>query len=186
VNERPLRIPDGSPARTTAHRSIAMLARHAAAVVLAVMLVAGCAQTATPTANPPSSVFPTPLPSGQGPFTPVPSAAPSLPVASPGASAPSAPSQPPVGRITADDAVALVLATDPRFAGLKPRDPVMIGQPAWYAIRPDGAGYVVTVTIGWGDCPAGCIYHHAWVYAVSGTGRVDLVSESGDEEPPGS
>jgi hypothetical protein len=37
--------------------------------------------------------------------------------------------------------------------------------------------------VGWGDCPAGCINEHRWTYAVSSTGDVDLVDESGDPLP---
>src|SRR3990172_8458649 len=70
--------------------------------------------------------------------------------------------------ISAGDAVAAVLAQDPRFAGLTALDPSMIGQSGYYDVQPaaDG-GYAVRVWIGWGDCPAGCINHHEWQYGVS-------------------
>jgi hypothetical protein len=38
--------------------------------------------------------------------------------------------------------------------------------------------------IGWGDCPAGCIDEHSWVYAVAPDGSVKLQSQGGSEVPP--
>ncbi len=91
---------------------------------------------------------------------------------------------PAIHPLTADEAVALVLALDPWFTGLRPRDLGSIGQAAWYEVRPAGTGYIVTVSIGWGDCPAGCIERRTWVYSVSEYGVVELVSTSGDDGPP--
>jgi hypothetical protein len=108
-----------------------------------------------------------------------------------GASAPSA-SQgaspaPSVGGpvTTPDDAVARVVAHEPRFAGITKRDPEMIGQGSWYEVAPaSGVGaFVVTVRVGWGDCPSGCIEEHTWVYAVAPDGTVTLQSEEGDPVP---
>ena len=90
------------------------------------------------------------------------------------------------GPPTEQEAVALVLSGDPRFAGLGPRDPGLIGQGSWYEVREIGPGYEVTVRIGWGDCPAGCISGHSWVYSVGPDRAVRLVRESGDELPEGS
>ena len=86
--------------------------------------------------------------------------------------------------ISAGDAVAAVLAQDPRFAGLTALDPSMIGQSGYYDVQPaaDG-GYAVRVWIGWGDCPAGCINHHEWQYGVSAAGAVTLLGELGDPLP---
>ncbi len=86
--------------------------------------------------------------------------------------------------ITAGGAVAAILAQDPRFAGLMPLDPNMIGQSGYYEVQPaaDG-GYAVRVWIGWGDCPAGCINHHEWQYTVSSSGTVKLAGELGDPLP---
>ena len=39
------------------------------------------------------------------------------------------------------------------------------------------------LTIGWGDCPAGCIERHVWTFDVDANGGLTLVSESGDEVP---
>ncbi len=99
--------------------------------------------------------------------------------AGPGAASPTAPPPVPTA-ITQGEAVARVLAQDPRFAGIGPADPDLIGQAAWYEVTPAAAGWRVVVTIGWGDCPAGCINRHTWVYEVDGTGAASLVEETGD------
>jgi len=84
------------------------------------------------------------------------------------------------------EAVARVLAQDPRFAGIGPQDPNLIGQSASYEVAPAVVGWRVTVTIGWGDCQAGCISRHAWVYDVDASGAVTLVEERGDPLEDGS
>jgi hypothetical protein len=84
------------------------------------------------------------------------------------------------------EAVARVLAQDPRFAGIGPQDPNLIGQSAWYEVSPALVGWRVTVTKGWGDCQAGCISRHTWVYDVDAAGVVTLVEERGDPLPDGS
>jgi hypothetical protein len=47
-------------------------------------------------------------------------------------------------------------------------------------VSPGPVGWRVTITKGWGDCQAGCISRHVWVFQVDGTGTVDLVEERGD------
>ncbi len=83
--------------------------------------------------------------------------------------------------------MAAVVAAEPQFAGIGPRDPDLIGQSAWYEAKPaSGVGaFVVIVTVGWGDCQAGCIERHTWTYAVAPDGTVKLLSETGDPVPPG-
>jgi hypothetical protein len=141
-----------------------VLSRAVAAGVLSIVVVgglAGCSTSASP------------IPSGGA--------------NSPGASAPSASASPgavasgPVG--SADEAVALVLAQDPRFAGITPKDPDLIGQATWYTVDAATDGWTVVVRIGWGDCPSGCIDEHLWTYAVGADGTVRLVSEAGPEVP---
>jgi hypothetical protein len=99
------------------------------------------------------------------------------------------PSAPPMsGPVTTEaDAVARVIAAEPRFAGIGPRDPDMIGQSSWYeAVPASGVGaFLVTVGVGWGDCPAGCIDEHTWLYAVGPDGSVTLQSEGGSAVPDG-
>jgi len=86
---------------------------------------------------------------------------------------------------TADQAVARVVASEPRFTGIGERDPELIGQANWYEVVPaSGVGaFVVTVRVGWGDCQAGCIDEHTWVYAVAPDGAVALQSEGGGTVP---
>jgi hypothetical protein len=87
---------------------------------------------------------------------------------------------------TAAEAVAAVIAAEPRLSGITARDPNLIGQGSWYEVTPaSGVGaFLVKVQVGWGDCPAGCINGHEWVYAVQPDGTAVLQSESGDAVPP--
>ncbi len=85
--------------------------------------------------------------------------------------------------ISAEEAVALVLAEDPMFAGIEPRNPDLIGQAAWSEVTETEEGWEVVIRIGWGDCPAGCISEHTWTYAVSPSGEVTLDEESGAPLP---
>ena len=91
----------------------------------------------------------------------------------------------PVSVTTPEAAVAQVINTEKPLSGITPRNPDAIGQSAWYEVAPaSGVGaFVVTVRIGWGDCPAGCINQHVWHYAVTPDGAVSLVSEEGAAVP---
>lgn len=84
----------------------------------------------------------------------------------------------------AEEAAALVIATDPRFTGTTPLNPDVIGASRWWTSSPlsDG-GFRIELTIGWGDCPAGCINRHVWTYDVAADGTLKLVSETGDDVP---
>lgn len=107
----------------------------------------------------------------------------------PSSSAP-APSASPSGVLlpisTPEAAMAAIVAVEPRFAGIGPQNPDLIGQAAWYQAKPaSGVGaYVVTIQVGWGDCPSGCIERHTWTYAVTPDATVTLMSEGGDAVPP--
>jgi hypothetical protein len=105
--------------------------------------------------------------------------------ASPGSSqaaASAAPASPgPV--TTADEAVERILAVEPRLRGIAPQDPDSVGASSWYTVTPTDDGFEVQVYVGWGDCMAGCISHHAWTYAVAGDGTVALVKEEGEPVP---
>jgi hypothetical protein len=108
---------------------------------------------------------------------------------SPGVTVTPAPSPSPSPSPSADGvddeatAAARVLASDPRFAGIGPLSPDVIGQSAWYEVASDGDGYTVTVHIGWGDCMAGCIESREWTYAVARDGTIELEEEAGDPLP---
>lgn len=99
-----------------------------------------------------------------------------------GASGPgTTPTPPPAASpISQQEAVERVLASDPQFAGIGPLDRDLIGQSAWYEVTPGTVGWRVTITKGWGDCQAGCIYRHTWVFEVDPSGAVTLVDETGD------
>lgn len=61
----------------------------------------------------------------------------------------------------------------------------VVGQTSSYTASEGEDGYTVTVIMGSGDCPSGCIDHHTWNYSVSHDGKVTLTSEEGTEiEPP--
>jgi hypothetical protein len=87
--------------------------------------------------------------------------------------------------ISGEEAVAAVVAIEPRFGGIQPRDSNLIGQSAWSEVAPaSGVGaFVVRMTVGWGDCPSGCIDQHMWTYAVAPDGTVTLQAEAGPPVP---
>lgn len=87
------------------------------------------------------------------------------------------------GPTDAAAAARLALGEQPRFAGIGPIDPNLIGQAAWYEVTETDDGWKVMIRIGWGDCPAGCINEHRWTYAVDRDGKVDLLGEVGDDLP---
>ena len=83
------------------------------------------------------------------------------------------------------DAATLVIATNPLFTGAAPLDEGMIGMSKWWVATPLAEGrFRIDVTIGWGDCMAGCIDRHVWTYEVWPDGQVELVGEAGPEVPP--
>ena len=86
---------------------------------------------------------------------------------------------------TAEEAVARVIATEPRLTGIKPPATDAIGQSSSYTVAPaaSGNGFEVSVRVGWGDCQAGCINEHSWVYDVARDGTVAVASEAGDPVP---
>jgi hypothetical protein len=118
--------------------------------------------------------------SAAGSASPSPSAA---PPASPAASAGSASPDGPVD--SPEEAVERALAQDPMFADIERFDPDMIGACCFYKVAEADGGYQVTIEIGWGDCPAGCINRHNWVYAVADSGEVLLLEETGPSLEPG-
>jgi hypothetical protein len=133
---------------------VSELAATAALVLISVALSACATGAGSPAA---ASAAPTP--------TPVPSVV-AAPVSSP------------------EDAAARVIATDPRFAGATMLQPGSIGLNKWWEwLALDSGGYEIKLTIGWGDCPAGCIDRHTWVFDVAADGTVTKASESGDEVP---
>lgn len=83
-------------------------------------------------------------------------------------------------------AVAVALASDPRFLGFGPLDPMRIGQDRWYEVLPlEDGGLRVRLHVGWGDCPAGCINEHVFEVDIDPSLAVFAVTERGDPLPAG-
>ena len=101
--------------------------------------------------------------------------------------APSAlPTPTPIGApvTTPDGAAALVIATNRLFAGAVPLTQNLIGASRWWtAAAVAGGGYTIELTVGWGDCPAGCISRHVWTFSVTADGAVNLLGQTGDPVP---
>jgi Carboxypeptidase regulatory-like domain len=103
-----------------------------------------------------------------------------------GAASATFPVPPPGGLVTLPaEAVARVIANEPRLTGIQPFDSGLIGQSNWYTVEPaSGVGaFIVTVRIGWGDCEAGCIEEHTWTVAVAPDGALTILSETGQPVP---
>lgn len=123
------------------------------AIAVLIASLAACGAGAAPTPTPTPTVRPTPTPIVAK-------------VASPG------------------DAAGLVIATNPIFAGTMQQRPDVIGASRWWTAEPlASGGYRIELTIGWGDCMAGCIERHVWTFDVDAAGAVKLVSETGDAVP---
>lgn len=130
--------------------------------LLAVLALAACGGAAAPSPTPVPTAAPTSAPTPKPTPTPVPSPA----------------------MTPAEAAAAAVIASNPMFAGITPLAPDVIGASRWYVATPlAGGGYAIEVTIGWGDCPAGCIERHVWTYEVKPDGTVTMKSEAGDPVP---
>jgi hypothetical protein len=133
-----------------------------ASTVVALILV-GCG---TPASSPmPTATTARPTQSSAPEITPVPSPVPTGTTVTVGSPA---------------QAAALVFASDPRWAQMTPLRPDMVGQSSWYEASETGDGFTVNITVGQGDCMAGCIEHHTWSYRVDRAGVVELTGEDGD------
>jgi hypothetical protein len=142
----------------------ALVRQRLAAGLLLAGLLAGCASGAAP--------VPSSGPSGTAPSF----------AASPTTGASAKPANP---IENPDEAAQLVLASDAKFDKIGKKDPNLIGQCCYYEAVRGQEGYRVRITVGWGDCPAGCISHHTWTYDVSQAGDIRLIGQSGDAVPPG-
>ena len=79
-----------------------------------------------------------------------------------------------------------MIASDPRFTGIGKQDTNVIGACCFYTASQRGDGtFQVAIEIGWGDCPAGCMNKHDWLYAVATDGTIVLSRESGPAIPAG-
>ena len=87
---------------------------------------------------------------------------------------------------TPEQAAARVGEVDQRFLGFPEQSSALIGASAWWTSESMATGgFRITFTNGWGDCPAGCINKHNWVFEVGATGVVTPAGESGDPVPSG-
>ena len=84
------------------------------------------------------------------------------------------------GVSSAAQAAAVVFASNPLWAGMAPLRPDIIGASSWYEAFEEAGGYGVVITVGSGDCQAGCIDQHRWIYHVDPNAEVTLVREEGD------
>ena len=91
------------------------------------------------------------------------------------------PTQPPVGQVGSAAQAAAVVFASQHISRMRPLIPDVIGQSAWYEASEDGTGYTVKVTVGAGDCQAGCIQKHKWTYHVDVDGTVALGADEGDD-----
>jgi carboxypeptidase family protein len=89
------------------------------------------------------------------------------------------------GILSGDAAANEVLTQLGRWRGLGPFDPNAIGQCCGYRVAASPAGWTVTIEVGWGDCPAGCINRHQWAYEVHPDRTIVVVGESGPPVPAG-
>ncbi|HEY7023601.1 MAG TPA: hypothetical protein VH371_01430 [Candidatus Limnocylindrales bacterium] len=146
--------------------------RAAASIALLALALAGCnASTGGSITPPPTSAAvatPSPGPSSHPQFSP------SLGL---GATPPIA-----VAKVTTpSQAAAVVFASNPLFSSITPPTGLgAVGQSQSYSATTGDNEFLVTVTMGSGDCLSGCINQHTWNYSVSYDGKVTLVSEQGD------
>jgi hypothetical protein len=170
-------------------------------VALTILAVGACAAAGPPSPGPTHqpvqtpSVQPTPGQTGdptpgESPAPTEPGLtppAPTPPVATPPVEPPTPAPSPQVSVASRAQAAALVLESDPRFYGLGPPSGHRM-ECCWYQANEAAGHYLVTIEIGWGDCPSGCINQHRWLYRVDYDGAVTLLEQEGDEpierEPP--
>jgi hypothetical protein len=102
----------------------------------------------------------------------------------PGSASPGPPTLPAAPVLSPEDAAARVIAGDPRFAGAAELVQGVIGASKWWLATPIGdGGYSIAITLGSGDCPAGCISKHTSTFTVTADGVVTKTGESGDPLP---
>jgi hypothetical protein len=142
--------------------------------VMALVAVLSLAACGGPVATPSPTPAETPTP--QSAATPTPTSSPPPPAAT---ATPSPPGSPTPGVSSPAQAAAVVLASNPLFAGVGPLNPELIGQCCWYEALETGDGFEVTIELGWGDCPSGYIDRHRWLFEVGRDGSVHLLDERG-------
>ena len=70
------------------------------------------------------------------------------------------------------------------IAGIRYAEPnVLIGGDRDITASAANGGWSIEYSLGWGDCPAGCIWRHYWTFAVTGAGAVNVVGSRGNPAP---
>jgi len=83
---------------------------------------------------------------------------------------------------TPSQAAAVVFASNPLFSSMTPPTGFAgVGRTTSYTATTGDNEFLVSVTMGSGDCQSGCINQHTWNYSVSYDGKVALVNEQGPE-----
>ncbi|MEA2676520.1 MAG: hypothetical protein QOJ81_661 [Chloroflexota bacterium] len=88
---------------------------------------------------------------------------------------------PPVTQVESPAQAAAVVFAHEHVARIGPLQTDVVGQSAWYEAYEEAGGYAVKLTVGAGDCQAGCIERHTWTYHVDADGTVTLVGDEGDD-----
>ncbi len=132
----------------------------ALAPLMAALLIIGCA---SPGASPSPASTTSPNPSTQP--TPV----------------PPSPTAPAVTQVTSPAQAAAVIFAREGVGRMGSLLPDVIGQSSWYEAYEEADGFAVKITVGSGDCQAGCIERHTWTYHVDYDGTVTLVADEGDD-----
>ena len=88
---------------------------------------------------------------------------------------------------TPAEAHAAVIASGTPFVDFVLLDDALIGASQYYEVKGEpgsSAAWIVVYTYGWGDCQAGCISRHTFVYQVDPvSGAVSFDSHQGDSLP---
>ena len=156
------------------------------AAVLVVLALVGCGAGAPPGPTPgPRTPDSSPSAGTTADATPAGSPAPTLPL-EPTVSPPIGPTTwpqptPPLSVESAAQAAALVLDSDEIFLGVAAPQLELAGQCCWYQAHEAIGHHLVTVEVGWGDCRAGCVWTHRWLYQVDPDGTLTLREQEGDE-----
>jgi hypothetical protein len=171
--------PAGAPARPS---GVHKVTRVIVASCLLLGFVVACSTIPSGSASHPPATGQASMAPSSAPPSSASTPAPSAPVTPPTSTAPATvPSPRQVTQVTsAAQAAAVVFESNPLFGSVSQPIAGVIGQSSSYQASQSGDGFNVSVTLGSGDCPAGCINEHTWNYSVSGDGRVTLVNEQGD------
>ena len=105
-------------------------------------------------------------------------------IATPSPAATATPSPSPEAVTSVEEAIAAVVAVEPRFQGFGPLDLDVIGQANHVRGSETARGFELTFVAGSGDCPAGCINHHYTKFLVGRDGSVVMLCEWAEGEAP--